>query len=416
MRQLIGGVLVLALAVVLTWFVIQDPGYVVLARDPWRVEIALSLFVLLFLGVFIGLYLLLRFLTKVWRTPKALKLWRRQKLLRSAQKSMANGSLSLIEGDWKKAEKQLVNSLHDSSNPVLGYLAAAYSAHNAGNTAKRDEYVAEASQEYPKQKLAIGLVQAHLQYRSGELSRACETLRRLHANAHRNVQVLRLLGKVYVDMKEWKELLQLLPLLRRMEVLPTKELDEYEVQACCSLLVVDQKNDRGKALDKIWKSFSSRQRQHAEIITAYVHVSIELGRDEQCETLLRSAINRQWIGKLVYLYGKLHTDNSMAQFKTAEAWSLSHPVDPDLLLTLGRLATQNKLWGKARSYLETCIASDGSLEAFDELGHLLEQLGETQGALECYRQGIAQSFGADHSTAKFKGSVDIATPRIQVVR
>lgn len=416
MKQLVGGIIVLAIAVVLTWYVIEDPGYVVLARDPWRVEIALSLFVLLFLCLLVGLYLFLRFLSRLWQTPKDLKRWRRQKQFRNAQRSMINGSLSLIEGDWKKAEKQLVDSLHDNSNPVLGYLAAAYSANNAGNKIKRDEYVSKASREYPKEKLAIELVQAHLQYRSGELPQACETLQRLQANAYRNVQVLRLLANVYIDLKRWQDLLQLLPLLRRMQAFPIQTLDEYELQACCSLLVIDQKDNRAQLLDDIWVSFSPKLRHQSEIIAKYAEASMELGRDEQCETLLRSAINRQWNGRLVYLYGKLNTNNSIAQFKTAEAWSMNHSVDPDLLLTLGRLAIKNKLWGKARSYLETCIANKGSVEAFDELGRLLEQLGETQKALACYRQGLEKTVGADDHTREIKTDVDLVSPPVRAIR
>jgi len=416
MKQLVVGIVVLVTAVVLTWYVVEDPGYVVLARDPWRVEIALSLFVLLFLCLLVGLYIFLRFLSRLWQSPKILKRWRRQKQFRNAQRSMINGSLRLIEGDWKKAEKQLVDSLHDSSNPVLGYLAAAYSANSAGNKIKRDEYVAQASREFPKEKLAIGLVHAHLQYRSGELALACETLQKLQANGHRNIQVLRLLANAYVDLKRWQEILQLLPLLRRMEAFTTQALDEYELQACCSLLVIDEKGDPAQALDGVWASFSPKLRHQSNILAAYVEALMGLGKDDQCETLIRSAVNRQWNGKLVYLYGKLNTNNSIAQFKIAETWSLNHAVDPDLLLTLGRLAIKNKLWGKARSYLETCIASKGPVEAFDELGRLLEQLGETQKALACYRQGLEKSVNTNDRSGEIKPDVDLTSPNVRAIR
>jgi HemY protein len=59
-----------------------------------------------------------------------------------------------------------------------------------------------------------------------------------------------------------------------------------------------------------------------------------------------------------------------------------------LLLTLARLCLQAKLWGKARSYLEESIAILPKVAAYQELGLLLEQLGEPDKALECFRTGL----------------------------
>ncbi|MDH3280584.1 MAG: tetratricopeptide repeat protein, partial [Gammaproteobacteria bacterium] len=65
-----------------------------------------------------------------------------------------------------------------------------------------------------------------------------------------------------------------------------------------------------------------------------------------------------------------------------------HGDDPHLLLSLARICIANELWGKARSYLETSIAKHGPAEAYQELGRLLEQLGEPQKALSYYRKGL----------------------------
>jgi HemY protein len=49
---------------------------------------------------------------------------------------------------------------------------------------------------------------------------------------------------------------------------------------------------------------------------------------------------------------------------------------------------RNEIWGKARSYLENAIANGAAPEAYAELGHLLEQLGEHEAAREVYRKGL----------------------------
>ncbi len=90
----------------------------------------------------------------------------------------------------------------------------------------------------------------------------------------------------------------------------------------------------------------------------------------------------------------MQASDPAAQFKTAESWLDENRADPDLLLSLGRLAMQNRLWGKARSYLEASIGAGGRAEAYRELGQLLEQLGETEQARDCYRQGMERVVAA----------------------
>jgi HemY protein len=58
------------------------------------------------------------------------------------------------------------------------------------------------------------------------------------------------------------------------------------------------------------------------------------------------------------------------------------------LLSLGRLCKHNKLWGKARSYLNASIGIKPHSDAYKELGQLLEQLNEHSQAVECYHKGL----------------------------
>ena len=73
----------------------------------------------------------------------------------------------------------------------------------------------------------------------------------------------------------------------------------------------------------------------------------------------------------------------------AEQWLKKHPDDPYLLLSLGRLCKQRKLWGKARDYLEKSLIYDSSnLETYLELGELSENLEEPLQALVWFKKGL----------------------------
>jgi HemY protein len=99
-------------------------------------------------------------------------------------------------------------------------------------------------------------------------------------------------------------------------------------------------------------------------------------------------LNRQWNSELVELYGQIELNDPSHQLAVAEGWLKQHPEDAVLLLTLARLALKNKLWGKARSYLEASIAIAPSPESYQQLGLLLEGMGESDKAMECFRAGL----------------------------
>ncbi len=137
------------------------------------------------------------------------------------------------------------------------------------------------------------------------------------------------------------------------------------------------------------------------MVDVYSNMLIDQGEQEEVEALLRSTLEKCWSPQLVERYGSLQDTDHVAQLATAENWLNEHSGDSVLLYTLGRLCLRNRLWGKARSYLEASIGAGGKLQpdAYRELGGLLEQLGEADAAMECYRNGLLLSTGKALTTA-----------------
>ncbi|MNG33182.1 hypothetical protein D3C84_1193740 [compost metagenome] len=74
--------------------------------------------------------------------------------------------------------------------------------------------------------------------------------------------------------------------------------------------------------------------------------------------------------------------------QTAESWLKPRPDDAQLLLTLGRLCLNNKLWGKAREYLEASLRSQRSAETCAELARLLAHMGEVERSNQLFQEGV----------------------------
>ena len=109
----------------------------------------------------------------------------------------------------------------------------------------------------------------------------------------------------------------------------------------------------------------------------------------EAEILLYRAFRQGWQVELLDLYGQLHSPQPGKHLKQLEGYLVEHATDPALLLALGRISLRAKLWGKARDYLEACVAqTEPPLAAYRELGRLLEHMGEQSAALQQYRAAL----------------------------
>lgn len=384
-------ILFLFAAAALALLALDNPGYVLIAREPWSVEMTLVVFIALLLVSVLGLYALWNLLVRIWKTPREVADWLLQRNVRRARATLVNGLINLSEGSWIKAEKQLLSGLRDAEAPLLNYLAAACAAQQQGHSEKRDEYLALAHQHAPEEGLAIGMLQAQLQFQARQYERALASLAQLRVNTPRHPQALYLMACVYRELRDWESLANLIPELRRTKAASVPDIDAFEWQAHRELLTLSPPARAGGALKQAWNAVPNHLRHKPEMVALYAQQLIAQGQMDECEALISTALERDWSDELARLYGLARGSNPAAQLETAETWLQMHPDNPDLLLTLGRLARHSQHDGKARVYLERAVALQAPLAAYHELGQLLEQLGERDQALACYRRALEQN-------------------------
>jgi HemY protein len=229
-----------------------------------------------------------------------------------------------------------------------------------------------------------------LQFEQGQLEQALATLDHLRSAAPKHGLILKLLEKVYVRLADWKNLLKLLPYLRKAKLITDDELQKFEKNTYQELLhSAGQRNADVAAIQQIWQSIPKKIQAHPSVLASYVRLMLPYPETaSDMESLINKAVKKSWDKELVRLYGLLQTNDVKTQLAHAEAWNKQYGNQPVLLLTLGRLCMRCQLWGQARHYLEDSIKLEPSVEAYLEYGKLLEQLGETSAALQNYRQGL----------------------------
>ena len=388
MKTLFGVLLLLFVAASVTLMVYKNPGYVLITREPYVLETSLAVFLLIAAAFFAILYFCVRLLVRIVRAPHSLTRWRQTRRTRKAREAFLNGLTQLFAGEWLKAEKQLVASLHAADSPFLGYLAAALAAQGQGDTDKRDQYLSQAHQHGSADTLATDLTQTQLQLLAGQNEQALATLTRVQASHPQQAHAMRLLIETYRRLRDWQNLARLLPEARRGRLLPDAELDALERSTQRELLNLPLPAGALDTLHRAWSEVSESARRHPDLILVYARQLIGQNAMDECTALLVTALDRQWDERLVRLYGEARDTQPAAQLETAEEWLTRHGESPALLLTLGRLARRNQLTERARGYLEKSIALGATAEAHAELGLLFEEAGDSGSALRHYRQAL----------------------------
>ncbi len=372
-------VLALFLSAFAAHFLLADPGYVIINFRGYVIEMSVPVL----LGLAVLLVLAVWLIRKIVLAPRRLgEAAGRYRSARSGQK-LTRGMIAVAEGDFARGEKMLARSASTSDSPLFNYLQAARAAHLQGRDERRDEWLRLAYKDAPEATNAVLLTQAEFQLDRGENEQALATLRRLDENSKDHAHALSLLGRLYFKLGDWESLAELLPRLRHNKQLQPGLLDKWTVRVRREAL--DLAAD-SVAVDTAWKKVARGHK--AELLEAYYAALIRVGEHDRVEKELAAALRSSWRGPLVRLFGLVESSDTTRQLKRAEGWLKHHGEDPDLLLTAARLCLRNELWGKARSYLETVISLRPTPEAYQEMGSLLNQMGEADAAAEAYWDGL----------------------------
>ena len=373
--------------------VARHSGYVLIAYDSFRYESSLWAT----LGLLVALVLLVvlvRFvLGLVFTSGGVVNPWSRRNRSRRTRLAIEQGQLDLAEGRWASAQRNLHRAAEAERQPLLYYLGAARAANELGRTEDSDNLLERALERQPQAELAIALTHAQLQVDRGDSEAALVTLQAMHERHPHNVQVLRQLQRLYQQRGDWTALIRLLPELRKDKVLSAADLAELERRAWgenLSLAARREQDDQTaqQSLERAWQQLTSAQRQEPQLVLAYAEQLRQLGAESEAEQVLRTALKREYESHLARLYGLVRGGDPARQLQTAEGWLKQHPDDPSLLLTLGRLSLQNRLWGKARDYFESSLRLQRNPEACAELARLLAGLGDTERSNQLFQEGL----------------------------
>ena len=386
MKYLVWILGLFAAAVALT-IASHNAAYVLLVYPPYRIELSFILFIILFLLAFVSGYGLVRLALAALQLPSYVQKFRLERTQNKTRELLDEELGAFFEGRYAAAEKAAARAMELGDSSALHPIIAARSAHELRDYKKRDTYLSVA------QGKTIGDSTMRLMTTSkfmldqrdprGALQ-ALQELRDSGVKGHPGAMSLEL--KAHQQAGNWDEVLNTLDKLEARAAIDATLATQLRQQAW--LGKIRQQNDLAE-LTVCLKNIPAELKHHSRITAAAARALIQYGGDTLAAQLLSSSLNAQWDSELVALYGECISNNVVAQIEQAEKWLIQNKQDAGLLLALGKLCFQQKLWGKAESYLEASNSITPSHAAYTALGLLAERMGNADEAFKYYQHAVA---------------------------
>jgi HemY protein len=385
MKYLLWILLLFAAAVALVT-ASHNSGYVLLVYPPYRIELSLTLFITLYLLAFIFGYGLVRLMVAALQLPSYVRRFRLERAQGKARELLDDALGAFFEGRYAAAEKAAARAMELGDTSALHPIIAARSAHELRDYEKRDTYLSAAEGKSAGDTTMRLMATTKFMLDQREPRAALNALQELRDSGVKgHLGALSLELKAQQQAGNWDEVLKVLEQLEKRASIDATVAEQMRQQAWLEKI---RAQEDVAGLTACLKNMPVSLKRRARIAAAAAHALIQHGSGPLAQQLLSDSLDAQWDSELVTLYGDCQSGNVVAQIEQAEKWLNQHKDDAGLLLALGKLCLHQKLWGKARSYLDASASVSPSHGAYTALGQLAERLGQPDEGVRYYQKAM----------------------------
>ena len=389
MKILFWALVLFGLAVAAALGARLNDGYVLLVFPPYRAEVSLNLFVLALVAIVLALYMAMRALAVTVGLPKRVREYRERRQRERAGLVFQDAVRLLFEGRFGQAMKKAGEAYAAGTAPGLSALIAARAAQRLREPEKLQDWMTRAMSDDPRNEAATLMLEAEMMNESRRFDEALAALDRLQDKKGRHIAALRLELRARQGSGDWDGVLKLARQLEKRDALPPEIAREIKTLAHLEN-IARRRADAGRLQDYLRAVPAAEYGRRLALAGA--RALVELDATEAAQKLIEGALDGYseagWQPELVALYGGLTGPGLTARIARAENWLRQYPDEAALLLALGRMCMNQRLWGKAQSYLEASLALEETRDAHLALADLCDQLERSEEANRHFRASV----------------------------
>ncbi|MGI4858094.1 MAG: heme biosynthesis HemY N-terminal domain-containing protein [Janthinobacterium lividum] len=362
-----------------------EQGHVILIYPPYRIDLSLHALIGLIIVAFIASYALIRLVGGIVDMPSRVSGYRARSHAGKARAALREALGNLYAGHFSRAEKAARVAATLPENRDGAGLIGALAAHRMRESERRDAWLD--SVDDPQWREARLMTLAEMQVDADEPQAALAALNLLEDHGAKRPYAQQIGLRAHQELKNWDDVLRIVKALAKRQAIDPVAAARLERQAAEHLLF-ERRHD-GDALLKCWQDLPEATRLAPRIADLCAELLLALDRAPQARRVVEAALAAEWDARLVRRFGACAGTDPLPLIQRAETWHGTRPDDADLCFALGRLCIQQRLWGKAQSFLEAALrlAQDDILKVRTHraLARMHEALGNATEAHAHYR-------------------------------
>ena len=369
-----------------------NPGNVVFFYPPYRVDLSLNFFTIAMVALFALMFVIISTVRTTLAMPARVERYRAARQLRESGRALQEALKAYLEGRFGRAEKSATRASLAPEYAGLAALIGARSAHRLQQNRRRDEWLTAAAGDSTLRTARLMTVAELLAEDNRQIDDALAAIAELNSLGIKHAEALRLALRLHQSARNWPEVLRLVRLLDKHDALhPTlsRRLRDMAYEALLPVAAEDP-----EALNKLWATIPAADRMSPGIAAMAANAFMKIGRQQEAVDIIEKVLAVQWDARHLRAYRHCAAPEGsatlLAQIENGERWLRERPNDPELLLVLGALCLNQKLWGKAQRHLEQALAGAAeravAQEAHLRLAQMHEALNQSEAAAVHYRQ------------------------------
>ena len=342
-------------ATLVALFIKFNNANVVVFYPPYRIDMALTLFIifqLLFFGI---LYAGIRLARHFYLVPGKLAALKQRRSEKTTDRALRDALKAWFEGRFGQAEKMAQRVAQSPNYVALAGLIGARAAHKMQKHDVYEAWLQKMSQD--STMLAARLItELEVAVDAHQAHSALQKIEQLRAHGVHHIHAYRLALKAYQQAGQWKEVLRVVKILAKRNALHPVVIAQLQANAYQHQLadVVDRTE-----LLRLMQGVREEDLLEPALASLFSERLYAFSEYQSAAQLLENALRKCWDARLLTSYRKIAPPANHAvlaqQIQQTEKWLAQYPNDCQLLLTIGQLCYQQQLWGKAQHYFETAL-------------------------------------------------------------
>lgn len=389
--------IVLIAGIILGPIMAGHQGYVFIRTDDYDIttsvtSLVLCFIILQFILLFLG-WCYRRFMSTTSRT----KGWMSGRKYHKAHTQTQKALLKLAEGDFDQVEKLMSKHADFSQQPVINYLLAAEAAQQRGDEYRTHQYLDKAAEVAGNDQLPVDITRVRIQLAEGEVHAARNGIDKLIDQAPRHPEILRLAEQAYLRSGAYQTLIELLPVIAKVQLHTEDELEALRLKAYKGLMNQYMAESGSDGLQKWWKSQPRKIRQEIALQSFLAEHLIECDDMDSAEKIIIGGLKQQYDERLLLLARRLRSDNPEALEKVLKQLLKQTGATPLLNSTLGQIALHHAQWEQAETYFKAALAQRFDAHDAAWLADALDKLHKAEEAAKIRQEALLHSLQKERS-------------------